>query len=104
MLGLIVALIIVITVASAFAHDTWADGLLIPPWVKSACCGPEDVHRDPTVYQDDDGNWYVDDLARPVEKFRIYPSQDGHIWAFYDTRSVGKEYAIVYCLFIPMNF
>ena len=82
----------------AHAHDVWADGSTIPPWVKSMCCGPADAHRDDLIDRID-GKTYVRGLENPVDEEKIFDSQDGHVWAFYNP-GVGR-YATVYCLFVP---
>ena len=76
------------------AHDKWANNVAVPPWVKAACCGPNDVHlidlkdieRGDGGYMVAGNHWFPDD--------HVFDSMDGEVWAFYD--SIGN-----YCLFIP---
>jgi hypothetical protein len=81
----------------AGAHDVWADGTAVPPWVKAMCCGPEDVHKD-AVIDRIKGQVFVRGLIYPVDQEKIFDSHDGHVWAFYNP-NYGSS-AIVYCLFI----
>ena len=55
----------------AHAHDVWADGSTIPPWVKSMCCGPADAHRDDLIDRID-GKTYVRGLENPVDEEKIF--------------------------------
>ena len=84
----------------AHAHDKWADGTAVPAWVKASCCGPNDAHMDPRLGRTETG-YRVDDLLNVVPFDRVLPSQDGHVWAFYNPDS-GPG-ALVFCLFIPMS-
>jgi hypothetical protein len=96
---------ILISIASgrSQAHDTWANGMKVPAWVKAACCGPEDAHRldigDVTEVKD---GWKVDGLAGVVPRERVYPSQDGYVWVFYSPNYPNADHA--YCMFIPMAY
>ena len=84
----------------AQAHDKWADGTKVPAWVKSICCGEGDAHMDPKLTRTDQG-YLVDNLIYPKPYALVLPSQDGHVWAFYNP-DMGPG-AAVYCLFIPMT-
>lgn len=99
---MIAAAIVVASLASS-AHDTWANGSSVPRWVKSACCGPHDVHQ-LTLGQvsRERGGWRIDGLVRLVPDQRTFPSQDDYVWAFY-WDGAGSE-AVVNCLFVPVNF
>ena len=48
------------------------------------------------------GGYRIDGLDRVVAPWRVYPSQDGQVWAFYNG-GFGPS-ALVRCLFIPWNF
>ena len=82
----------------AFAHDQWADGSAVPPWVKAMCCGENDVHRDVRIRYSG-GQVYVEGLRNPVDAEKVFDSRDGHVWAFYSP--YAGEQATVYCLFVP---
>jgi hypothetical protein len=85
----------------AHAHDKWADGTAVPAWVKSACCGPNDVHMDPHLTRTDTG-YIVDGHAKHEVPFRsVLPSADGHVCAFCNPL-LGED-GYIYCLFIPMS-
>lgn len=82
-------------------HDVWADGSPVPRWVKSACCGPVDVHNiDISDLIRVQGGWMIRGLDSVVPDNRVYPSQDGQVWAFWPP--IGKL-APVHCLFIPWS-
>jgi hypothetical protein len=82
----------------AHAHQQWADGGAVPDWVKAWCCGPADAHRDAPIERHK-GQTYVTGLRNPVDEEKIFDSQDGHIWAFFN--EAGGDAAVVYCLFVP---
>jgi hypothetical protein len=88
---------------AAHAHDQWADGTRVPAWVKQYCCGAADAHLlDIGQVHRVVGGFRIDGLKRVVPPERVYPSQDGQVWAFYNG-GFGPD-ALVRCLFIPWNF
>jgi hypothetical protein len=102
-LGLILWTIFTFT-PPAHAHDTWSNGKAVPDWVKSSCCGPEDVHhlRPDQVHRD--GEFYtIDGYRQPIRADSAIPSQDGEYWIFYAEHEDGSQ-SNVYCFFVPMNF
>ena len=52
----------------AFAHDQWSNDTDVPAWVKSSCCGPEDVHHltAQQVHAMADG-WHIDGYKGVLE-------------------------------------
>jgi hypothetical protein len=86
---------------SAHAHDSWSDGNPVPGWVKSACCGPEDVYHlmVSQVHAMTDG-WHVDGYKQVLAYGRELPSQDGDYWIFYQDYPDGSQ-TPVYCFFAP---
>lgn len=91
----------VLSLPRASAHDRWADGSAVPSWVKTFCCGPEDVHH----YAYDEVKVTPDgvvlpDYHKPVPLSRALPSQDGDYWAFFATHANGEQ-SEIYCLFVP---
>ena len=99
---MIAAAVIVATLASP-VHDQWADGTSVPGWVKSGCCGAQDVHKlEPSKVWEENGGWRVAGLDSVTPRERTFPSQDGWVWAFYDPL-FGKQ-AVVNCLFIPFGY
>ena len=91
--------VVAIAAMTMLVHDQWADGSIVPPWVKVMCCGAADVHRDSIIERDAQGQVFIKGLSRPVDPEKIFDSQDGHVWSFY--RPDLGQYATVYCLFIP---
>ena len=94
----ILALLICST-TPAFAHDLWADGSVVPPWVKSSCCGPLDVHHlDKGQVRALADGWHIEGLNKVLAYGTEMPSQDGDYWIFY-------RYADgpVYCFFAPVQ-
>jgi len=84
-------------------HDQWADGSNVPPWVKAVCCGPRDVHRlFPWQVSEVVGGWKVDGLDNVVPRDRVFASEDGYVWAFFNP-DVGPR-AVVTCLFVRFGF
>lgn len=85
---------------SAQAHEQWANGAAVPPWVKTACCGPKDVHTlDPSELHELRGGAYkIDGIDNPVPPERVFDSLDGTIWAFYSPAIPSSIY--VHCLFV----
>jgi hypothetical protein len=92
------ATLLILAPTTIFAHTQWVDGSSIPPWVKAECCGEADAHRDDLILRLG-GKTYVQGLDNPVDEEKIFDSQDGRVWAFYN-QGVGR-YATVYCLFVP---
>lgn len=108
----------------ATAHDKWANGEPIPQWIKDHCCSGDEavdltrtmgitagsihireggaMHMDPEnrgtpatyVY------YRVEGFDNEVAAAKVYPSQDGHVWAFYAKTSQPPQ-AVIYCLFVP---
>jgi hypothetical protein len=91
--------------SGAKAHDYWSDGSPVPPWVKAACCGPEDVHhlRPEQVHRISDQFYEVDGYQYRIPVQSALPSQDGDYWIFYRDISGGSQ-SSVYCFFVPMGF
>lgn len=79
-------------------HERWANGLIVPAWVKSMCCGANDVHMDPELNHTEAG-WSVPDNDFIVPDSKVLPSQDGHTWVFYNDSL--RPNATIYCLFMP---
>jgi hypothetical protein len=94
-----------ISYGAAQAHDVWANGKDVPPWVKAACCGPEDVHhlRPDQVHRVSDDYYMVDGYNRRIPARNALPSQDGDYWIFYRDDGSGAQ-STVYCFFVPMDF
>jgi hypothetical protein len=90
---------------AAGAHDLWADGTPVPPWVKRACCGPADAHRlRPDQVRRISAEYYqVEGYFRPVPASEALPSGDGNYWIFYKTNRSGGQTG-VFCFFAPMDF
>lgn len=86
----------------ASAHDAWANGEPIPPWIKKACCGPEDAHHlKPEQVQFTSGGWKVEGYHALIPNGAELPSPDGSYWIFYRTFSDGTQ-SSVYCFFVPI--
>ena len=102
-----VVMLVLLTLAllgarKAQAHDYWTNGVEVPSWVKSACCGPEDVHLLPesSVHIRPDG-YHIDGIETIVPMNRALPSPDGKIWGFWSPL-VGTN-PTIYCFFYPIN-
>ena len=91
--------------AAAFAHDVWANGDIIPGWVKSSCCGPDDAHHltPDQVHRVSDEYYMVDGYRYRIPAREALPSQDGDYWIFYRDDGTGGQ-STVYCFFVPMGF
>jgi hypothetical protein len=52
---------------TAHAHDHWGSGEQVPAWVKTECCGPNDVHhlRPEQVRRNAAGDYVVDIYSVP---------------------------------------
>jgi hypothetical protein len=87
----------------AFAHDTWQNGQAVPAWVKSACCGPSDVHHltSTQVHAMPDG-WHIDGIGTVVPYSKELPSQDGDYWGFWPPWATNvTDKPPVFCFFAP---
>jgi hypothetical protein len=90
--------------ATAHAHDRWDNGEKVPAWVKTVCCGANDVHhvRPEQVRRNAAGDYVVDIYPFPVPARLALPSQDGDYWLFfYEDYGV---YGRVRCFFVPALF
>lgn len=94
--------VICLAVNSARAHNFWDTGEPVPAWVKSQCCGPQDVHhlRVGAVHVMADG-YHIDGIKTVVPMSRALPSPDGQYWAFWNP--VGEPEPIIFCFFAPLN-
>ena len=89
---------------TAHAHDRWYNGEPVPAWVKTVCCGPNDVHhlRPEQVGRNAAGDYEVDIYPFPIPARMALPSQDGEYWLFF-----YKDYGLdgmVRCFFVPALF
>jgi hypothetical protein len=89
---------------TAHAHDRWDNGEPVPAWVKTVCCGPNDVHhlRPEEVRRNAAGDYEVDIYPFPIPARMALPSQDGEYWLFF-----YKDYGLdgmVRCFFVPALF
>ena len=102
---LTLAIITGLAVRPAAAHDMWANGDIVPGWVKSACCGPDDAHhlRPDQVHRVSDDYYMVDGYRYRIPARQALPSQDGDYWIFYRDEGAGAQSG-VYCFFVPMGF
>lgn len=88
----------------ASAHDQWADGNPLPPWVKSDCCGKADVHRyTADQVTEDDNGYHFPDYPDAIPAQRALPSQDQYYYVFF-ARLPNGMYSSVYCMFAPLTF
>jgi hypothetical protein len=89
--------------APAAAHDEWSNGQPVPPWIKSACCGPMDVHhlRPEQVHRNGEA-YEVEGYPWLIPSAKALPSQDGGFWLFYGY--LNGSPAEARCFFIPMVF
>ncbi len=94
-----------ILASPAAAHDVWASGVIVPPWVKAACCGPSDAHHlsPDQVHRVSDDYYAVDGYRYRIPAKTALPSQDGDYWIFYRDDGDGGQ-SSVYCFFVPMGF
>jgi hypothetical protein len=89
---------------NAHAHEHWNNGEQVPAWVKTACCGPNDVHhlRPEQIRRNTAGDYVVDIYPWPIPAHIALPSQDGDYWLFfYEDFGV---YGRVRCFFAPALF
>ena len=86
----------------ALAHDFWANGEPVPPWVKAQGCGPRDVHhlRAGAVHILADG-YHIDGLKTVIPPGQALPSIDGRCWAFWNP--VSEPNPVIFCFFAPLN-
>ncbi len=92
--------------AQAQAHDVWANNIVVPSWVKAACCGPRDVHiidSGDVSGPDKQGFYRVKDIGNLVPGDHVFDSQDGETWIFYSSSNDPKM-RFVYCLFLSRGF
>jgi hypothetical protein len=89
---------------NAYAHERSNNGEQVPAWVKTACCGPNDVHhlRPEQIRRNAAGDYVVDIYPWPIPAHIALPSQDGDYWLFfYEDFGV---YGRVRCFFAPALF
>jgi hypothetical protein len=89
--------------APAMAHDRWANNEPVPSWVKTMCCGPEDVHHlthDQVELRPD--GYHIQGYHDVVPVSQALPSQDGDYWAFYRELGDGTTTSM-YCFFTPFS-
>ena len=100
---IILAAIGIVYAGFAGAHDVWANGEVVPDWVKKSCCGPQDVHHlQPDQVHVTPQGWRVDGYPDVIPMGSEMPSQDGDYWIFYRVLSNG-DYTRVYCFFAPFS-
>ena len=98
----LVLLFLMLIAKGAQAHDRWANGRPVPSWVKSACCGPDEVHQlNLSQIHKVKAGWIIEGIANIVPDDRVYPSEDGTVWGFWAPEG---EDAFVQCLFVPLGF
>ena len=99
------ALIIAVALSTtpALPHDFWSNGESVPSWVKSFCCGPEDVHhlKASAVHIRSDG-YHIDGIKNVIPIDKAMPSPDGTYWAFFRERADDDE-PYIFCFFAPLN-
>lgn len=90
------------SVCPSHAHDKWANGEPVPPWVKNACCGPSDVHHIPAeaVHLLGDG-YHIDGIKTVIPADKAIPSPDGTFWGFWSES--GEPDPVIYCFFSPFQ-
>ena len=86
----------------AVAHDFWANGEPVPPWVKASCCGPNDVHKIPAsaISIQADG-YHISGLTTVVPMAKALPSPDGFYYGFWN--EAGEPNPVIFCFFAPLN-
>jgi len=93
-----------LSLTDAHAHEHWNNGEQVPAWVKTACCGPNDVHhlRPEQIRRNAAGEYVVDIYPWPIPAHMALPSQDGDYWLFfYEDFGV---YGPIRCFFAPALF
>ena len=87
----------------AHAHDRWANGEPVPKGIKSACCGPNDVHHlSADQVHATPAGWRVEGYPDVIPMGTEQPSPDGEYWIFYQTFQDG-EVSKVFCFFVPFH-
>jgi hypothetical protein len=83
----------------AAAHEQWFNGVPVPGWVKSGCCGREEAHHlEPwRVHAMPDG-WHIDGYHQAIAYGREFRSEDGEYWIFSRDYEDGP---LVLCFFAP---
>lgn len=102
-----VAVILILSCSSAFAHKFWANGEPVPAWIRKACCGEHDVHHlRPEQVHRVDGGYLVDGHDGVIPLSQTDPSQDGDYWLFGTTDWTDNVPKIgdVRCFFIPLSY
>ena len=79
------------SLADVHAHEHWNNGEQVPAWVKTACCGPNDVHhlRPEQIRRNAAGDYAADIYPWPIPAHMALPSQDGEYWLFFMRISVS---------------
>ena len=97
-----VTMLLTLLAPPALAHDFWTSGEPVPPWVKRACCGPEEVHRirADAVHLRADG-YHIDGLRTVVPPERALPSPDGEYWGFWLPSAEPEPN--IFCFFVPFK-
>jgi len=87
----------VVAALPASGHDLWANGMPVPSWIKTACCGPSEAHRlvASQVHALPDG-YHVDGLSTVIPYSRVQPSPDGEFWGFWNSYALNP---VVFCFF-----
>jgi len=94
--------ILALSVVPAAAHDFWSNGEPVPAWVKSACCGPQDVHRlNPGAVHVMADGYHIDGLQTVIPLKSALPSMDGQYWGFWNPR--GEPDPFIFCFFAPLE-
>lgn len=114
MMNLLFLIVALLFAGPALAHDRWKNGDPVPAWIKSSCCGPNDVHLlDPSQITRDAADDYVVNDGGHVFRIKAdkaLPSQDGYSWIFYNANQANCQteqdgmQPCVYCFFVPLAF
>ena len=96
----------ILAAPAAGAHDAWGDGGPVPPWVKTICCGENDVHWYKPESVTITAQGYVlpnYPVPIPMSKAVPSPSNDGLYWVFFARPSSdkGMNTPDIYCFFVP---
>ena len=86
--------------ARAEAHDRWENGDPVPQWVRSACCGPNDVHHIPNedIRIMADG-YHINGLTTVIPFRSVLSSPDNTYWGFW--RPIEEPAPYIFCFFAP---
>ncbi len=105
MRNILAAVCLTLGAGPASAHGVWANGTVVPPWVKAACCGPVDAHHlhPDQVHRVSDDYYRADGYRHRIPVRNALPSQDGDYWIFYRDGQGGSA-SIEYCFFVPIDF